>query len=155
GSASAQFSADTNFAGTVSGGTQAAPVTTTIDTSAVTSPAPQDVYQTERYGNFTYAFTNLTPGLAYKLRLHFAETYWTAVGQRRLNVLINGTQVLTNFDIIATAGAANKANIQEFTATPNNGQIAIQYVTVTDNAKSSGIELLLPPPIAPAGPLAT
>jgi beta-glucanase (GH16 family) len=155
GSASAQFSADTNFAGTVSGGTQATPVTTTIDTSTVTSPAPQDVYQSERYGNFTYTFTNLTAGLNYKLRLHFAEFYWTAVGQRRFNVLINGTQVLSNFDIIAAAGAANKANIQEFNATPNSGQIAIQYVKVTDNAKSSGIELLLPPPIAPAGLLAT
>jgi beta-glucanase (GH16 family) len=155
GSASAQFSADTNFAGTVSGGTQAAPVTTTIDTSAVTSPAPQDVYQTERYGNFTYTFTNLTAGLTYKLRLHFAETYWTAVGQRRFNVLVNGAQVLTNFDIIAAAGAANKANIQEFNATPSGGQITIQYVTVTDNAKSSGIELLLPPPVSPAGLTAT
>jgi hypothetical protein len=63
--------------------------------------------------------------------------------------------VLSNFDIIASAGAANKANIQEFNATPNSGQIAIQYVTVTDNAKSSGIELLLPAPVAPAGLLAT
>ena len=118
---------------------------------ARTSPAPQDVYQTERYGNFTYTFTNLTAGLTYKLRLHFAETYWTSVGQRRLNVFINGAQVLANFDIIAAAGAANKANIQEFSVTPNTNQIAIQYVTVTDNAKSSGIELQLPPPVAPAG----
>jgi beta-glucanase (GH16 family) len=155
GSPSAQFSADTNFAGTMSGGTQAAPVTTTIDTSSVSSPAPQDVYQTERYGNFTYTFTNLTPGLTYKLRLHFAETYWTGVGQRRFNVMINGTQMLTNFDIIAAAGAANKANIQEFNVTPNTTQITIQYVTVTDNAKSSGIELLLSPPAAPGGLAAT
>ena len=113
------------------------------------APAPQAVYQTERYGNFTYTFTGLTSGLTYKVRLHFAEFYWTAVGQRRFNVFINGTQVLTNFDIIAAAGAPNKATIQEFMATASSGQIVIQFTTVTDNAKSSGIEILLPPPAAP------
>ena len=151
GSAAGQFIADANF----SGGTQAAPTTSTIDTSAVTAPAPQAVYQTERYGNFTYTFTGLTSGVNYKVRLHFAEFYWTTVGQRKFNVSINGTQVLTNFDIIAVAGATNKATIQEFTATPNSGQILVQYTTVTDNAKSSGIEILLPQPGAPAGLTAT
>jgi len=145
GGASGQFSADANF----SGGTQAAAVTTTIDTSAVSAPAPQAVYQTEHFGNFTYTFTGLTSGLSYKVRLHFAEIYWSSVGQRRFNVFINGTQVLTNFDIIAVAGAANRATIQEVMVTPTGGQIAIQYATVTDNAKSSGIEILLPRPAAP------
>ncbi|MGD0262076.1 MAG: family 16 glycosylhydrolase [Verrucomicrobiota bacterium] len=144
GSAACQFIADTNF----SGGTQAS-TANTIDTSAVTAPAPQAVYQTERYGNFTYTFTGLTSGLNYKVRLHFAEIYWTAVGQRLFNVFINGLQVLTNFDIIAVTGAQDKATIQEFTATPNSGQIVIQYTTVVDNAKSSGIEILLPPPATP------
>jgi beta-glucanase (GH16 family) len=148
GGAATQFAADANF----SGGTQATPTTTLIDTSAVVDPAPQEVYQTERYGNFTYTFTGLGAGLTYKVRLHFAETYWTAVGQRRFNAFINGTQVLTNFDIIAVCGAANKASIQEFTAAANGGgQMVIQYTTVTDNAKSSGIEIILPPPNAPAG----
>jgi len=145
GGAANQFSADTSF----SGGMQAVPVATAIDTSGLVSPAPQAVYQSERYGNFTYTFTGLTPGMNYKVRLHLAETYWTAVGQRRFNVLINGAQVLTNFDIIAAAGGANKATIQEFTNTANSGQIVIQYVTVTDNAKSSGIEIVLPRTAAP------
>ncbi len=153
GGAAGQFIPDGYF----SGGTEAAAVTTTIDTSAVTDPAPQSVYQTERFGSFTYAFTGLTPGLSYKVRLHFAEVYWTAAGKRRFNVFINGTQVLTNFDIVAVAGAPYKANVQEFTVNPSGGQIAIQYVTVTDNAKASGIELLLPrtaPPVAGSnGPL--
>jgi hypothetical protein len=140
-----QFLADANFAG----GTQAGAVTATIDTSSVTNPAPQAVYQSERYGNFTYTFTGLTTGLSYKVRLHFAETYWTAVGQRRFNVFINGAQVLTNFDIIAAAGAPNKAVIKEFNNTAGSGQIVIQYATVTDNAKSSGIEILLSAPAAP------
>ena len=152
GGAAVQFIADTDF----SGGTQAAPTTATIDKSGVVAPAPQGVYQTERYGNFTYTLPGLTAGLNYKVRLHFAEFYWTSVGQRRFNVFINGTQVLTNFDIIAVAGAPDKATIQEFTTPANaSGQMVIQYVTVTDNAKSSGIEILLPPPAAPTGLNAT
>jgi beta-glucanase (GH16 family) len=144
GSATGQFVADAYVSG---GGTSSS--TPTVDTSAVTAPAPQGVYQSERHGNFTYTFTGLTSGLSYKVRLHFAETYWSGVGKRIFNVFINGTQVLTNFDIFAVAGVANKATIQEFMVTPSAGQIAIQYVTVTDNAKSSGIEILLPQSASP------
>jgi beta-glucanase (GH16 family) len=146
GGASGQFGADAAF----SGGTQASPSSAAIDTSGLLAPAPQAVYQTERYGNFTYTFTGLIPGANYKVRLHFAEFYWTATGQRRFNVSINGTQVLANFDIVAATGAQNKAIIKEFNLPANaSGQMVIQYVTVVDNAKSSGIELLLPPPSAP------
>ena len=42
--------------------------TAPIDTSGVTSPAPQAVYQTSREGTFTYTLPNLTPGV----RLHGA-----------------------------------------------------------------------------------
>lgn len=147
GSAAGQFGADAN----VVGGTIGATVSTIIDTAGLVAPAPQVVYQAERYGNFTYTFTGLISGVTYKVRLHSAETYWTAVGQRRFNVTINGTQVLTNFDIIAVAGAANKAVINEFNAVASGGQIVIQYTTVTDNARASGIEILLPRPTSPAG----
>lgn len=145
GSAAGHFVADAN----VTGGTIGATVPAAIDTSGLTAPAPQIVYQAERYGNFTYTFTGLTAGATYKVRLHSAETYWTAVGQRRFNVIINGTQVLTNFDIIAVAGAPNKAVISEFNAVASGGQIVIQYSTVTDNARASGIEIILPRPPAP------
>ncbi len=116
--------------------------TNTIDMSAVTDPAPQEVYQSERSGNFTYNFTGLGAGASYKIRLHFAEIYHNAAGARLFNVLINGSTVLSNFDVLATAGAKNKAIIQEFTVPANlGGSIAIQFVTVTDNAKVSGVEI--------------
>jgi beta-glucanase (GH16 family) len=146
GSMAGQFVTDANF----SGGTQAAPFTATFDTTGVISPAPQAVYQTERYGAFSYTFPGLPSGLTYKVRLHFAEGYWTAVGQRKFNVAINGTQVLSNFDIIAATGGQNRANVQEFNVVPSSGQIVVQYsVGSADQPKSSGIEILLPPPAAP------
>ena len=50
--------------------------------------------------------------------------------------------MLTNFDIFATAGAKNKAVIEQFTVNANaNGQYVIQFTTVKDNSLVSGIEI--------------
>jgi cellulase/cellobiase CelA1 len=68
---------------------------------------------------------------------------------------------LSNFDIYAAAGGANKAVVQQFTATADSsGQIAIQFTGVKDNAKVNGIEILAgssstPTPTATATPTAT
>ena len=155
GPAASPFTADSNF----TGGTTAS-TTHAIDTSAVTNPAPQAVYQSNRYGNFTYAFPGLTAGANYTVRLHFAEEFWTTAGSRIFNVLINGTQVLTNFDILATAGAEYKAVVEQFTiAASSSGQVTIQFVTVKDNAQVNGIEILpasgSSPPPTPTGLVAT
>ena len=54
---------------------------------------------------------------------------FTAAGQRLFNVIINGTQVLTNFDIYATAGGRDKAIQETFTTTADaNGRIAIAFI---------------------------
>ena len=125
-----------------SGGTQNT-VTNSITISGITNPAPMAVYQSERYGNSTYTLPNLTPGSQYKVRLHFAELYQTATGKRLFNVVINGTTVLSNFDIYATAGGNYRAVLREFTATANaSGQIVINFNTVTDNATIGGIEVI-------------
>ena len=147
GNAVGQFITDAN----VSGGTVAAPTTSAIDTSGVTNPAPQAVYQTERYGAFTYTFGGLVSGASYTVRLHFVEFYWNAANARKFNVAINGTQVLTNYDVFAAAGGQNKAIVREFTGTPNgSGQIIVAYTVGTaDQPKSSGIEIILPQPAVP------
>jgi len=81
-------------------------------------------------------------GSSHTVRLHFAETFWTAAGRRVFNVSINGTQVLTNFDVFAAAGAMNKAVIRQFTANANaSGQYVITFTTVTDKSLVSGIEI--------------
>jgi fibronectin type 3 domain-containing protein len=136
GPAAESYVADVDFSG---GNTSS--TTATIDTSAVSNPAPQAVYQTERYGAFTYTIPGLTPNATYNVALHFAEIYWSSAGQRTFNVVINGTQVLTNFDIIAAAGAPKKAIVKSFSTTANSsGQIVIQFTNGTaDLPKISGI----------------
>ena len=59
------------------------------------------------------------------------------------NVAINGKEALKNFDIVAAAGAKDKATIQEIPAKANDlGQIVIDFTTVKDGAKCSGIEII-------------
>jgi len=139
GGAVGSWLADTDF----SGGNSSAN-TNTIDTSGVTNPAPVAVYQSERWGVFSYAVPSLTPGGSYEVRLHFAEIAFTSPGARVFNVAINGSTVLSNFDIFATAGGANKALVEQFTTTANgSGQITIAYQKGTaDFPKSSGIEII-------------
>jgi glucosylceramidase len=138
GAAAGSFQADGFF----SGGTTAT-TSDSVSTGGVGSPAPQAVYQSERYGNFAYTLPNLSAGATYTLHLHFAEFFWSSAGQRVFGVLINGRQVLSGFDIIAATGAKDRAIVEQFTTTASSsGQIVIQFSTVVDNAKVSGIEIL-------------
>ncbi|MGC2421856.1 MAG: malectin domain-containing carbohydrate-binding protein, partial [Candidatus Acidiferrales bacterium] len=105
----------------------------TIDTSHVTNPAPAAVYQTARVANFTYTIGGFTANSSHNVRLHFCETYFTASGKRTFNVSINGTQVLSAFDIFAAAGGQNIANIQQFTENANaSGQYVIQFTEIVN-----------------------
>ena len=123
------------------GGMTTPPTHVAINTSGVSNAAPQGIYQKNRYGDFTYSIPGLKAGASYTVRLHFAETYWTQPAQRIFNVSLNGEQVLSNFDILAASGGANKAVVKQFTVTAN-GKITIQFASVKDNAEVSGIEVL-------------
>jgi hypothetical protein len=138
GSSASSFVSDVDF----SGGTPYSS-SASVDTTGVTNPAPQSVYQTVRYGNFSYTVPNLSTSHTYTVRLHFNELYWNSAGSRVFNVDINGTQVLSNYDIFQDAGGENKAVVKEYTATPDsNGNITTTFSTVTDNAMVNGIEVI-------------
>lgn len=139
GSAAAPFVADTD----VTGGAAGAGTTAAIDTTGVSNPAPQAVYQTNHVGpSFTYTIPGLTANAAYTVRLHFAETYWTKAGQRVFTVSINSQQTLNNFDIFAAAGGINKAVVKQFSTTATTtGTINISFTSVVDQAQVNGIEV--------------
>jgi hypothetical protein len=138
GAAAGSFAADVLFSG---GNTFS--TTNTIDTSQIAGAVPpQAVLQTERYGEFTYTIANRTPGRSQTVTLYFQESFWSAAGQRRFNVAINGATVLTAFDIFATAGGANRAIARTFTTTASSsGQVVIQFSRAggPDNPKICGI----------------
>jgi hypothetical protein len=137
GPAVSPFAADVDFAG----GTTIHHANT-IDLSGVTNPAPMAVYQTARVGNFTYTLPGFAAGSSHTVRLHFAETFFGTAGSRTFNVSINGTRVLTAFDIFAAAGAENKAIIKQFTVNANaSGQYVIQFTNVVNQSLVCGIEI--------------
>jgi fibronectin type 3 domain-containing protein len=118
--------------------------TITIPASVASTAAPAAVYQSARQGTVTYTIPGLTAGTSYTVRLHFAELYFSAAGDRVFNVAINGTTVLTNFDIYATAGANYTAVVEQFTATANSsGDIVIAFTNGTiDQPMINGVEVL-------------
>lgn len=87
-----------------------------IDTSGVPPAIPQRLYQTQREGNATYRFERLTPGAAHTVRLHLAETRFRHVGERLFDVSVNGVTRLVDYDILARAGARDRAHAEEFIA---------------------------------------
>jgi beta-glucanase (GH16 family) len=151
GGTAGNFVADTD----VTGGNTST-TTSNITTVGVTNPAPVAVYQSERWGASTYTFGGLASGFAYKVRLHFAEIFFSTTNSRKFNVTINGSQVLTNFDVLAAAGGMDKAIVKEYTATPVASSIVVAFSNGSaDSAKISGIEIISILPSAPSGLTAT
>ena len=131
------FAADTDF-----GSGAASNTTHAINTSNwLTSPVPpQSVLQTNRHGQMTYRMGGFAPGSSRSVTLYFVEHYWTAPAKRTFNVIVNGTEVLTGFDIFADAGGQYIAVQHTFTTTANaSGQVVVQFVTGVDNPMVNGI----------------
>jgi hypothetical protein len=138
GAAVGSFAADEDFSG---GATRS--TTATISTTGTANPAPAAVYQSQRYGSFSYVVPNLTAGASYTVRLHFAEFIQNGAGLRTFSVAINGTTVLSNFDVFATAGGFEKALTEAFTATADSsGKITLVFTPGNNNAILNGLEVL-------------
>ena len=119
-----------------------------VDVSAPNA-APAEIYQSERYGNdVSYAYP-VPKGATYLVRLHFAEIFGAAPGERVEDISINGKPVLTNFSVAAEAGQ-NKAVVKDFPgiAPDDKGNITIRVEAAPgskdSNAKISAIEILKP-----------
>jgi hypothetical protein len=110
--------------------------TATVGTSyAIAGTTDDTLFDSYRYGTHSYniAVANGT----YQVALRFADNA-TAVNMRKFNVAIEGTTVLTNFDIFAEAGT-NTALDKVFTATVADGTLNLQFTNVTGNAKINAI----------------
>jgi hypothetical protein len=126
-----QYLADAS-SGYVSGGN------TYSTTSAIANTADDVLYQSERYGNFSYAIP-LNNGFL-DVVLKFAEIYQDVSGARIFQVEIEGQQVINNLDLFLRTGK-NKAydvvNLVELT----DGVLNIKFINVADNAKLSALEI--------------
>ncbi|RYX80672.1 hypothetical protein EON83_27565 [bacterium] len=96
-------------------GGQFTPCPVSLDVSAADELGTAATYAFERNGVFSCRASNLRTNGACLVRLHFAETKATRIGERRFHVSVNGKRVLSEYDIFARAGA-NKVVVAEFTA---------------------------------------
>lgn len=139
--ATGSFAADALFKGG-SNKTTTHPITAT----GVANAAPQAVYQSARVGSsFNYTVSNLTPGVPYRVRLHFAEIgSVTAARQRVFKVTANGVSLLSNFDIFASGGGKRfVAIVRQFTVKADSlGTIKLVFTGVAGNALLSGLEIV-------------
>ncbi len=131
---------------------------------AIANTTNDVLYQTEvssSTGGFTYDIP-VTNG-DYSVNIHFAEIFHgvengNGVGARVFDVDIeNGQEQLSNYDIIAQAGAPATAIIESFNnINVSDGSLTIVFTTITDRAKVSGIEVFgssstLPPVVINPG----
>jgi Malectin domain/Putative Ig domain/Secretion system C-terminal sorting domain len=122
---------------------------------AINNTTNDQLYQTERYGNFSYAIPVPATGIYY-MDLHFAEIYHgvsntAGVGARLFNVSVENNQfTLQNFDIFQQAGGAATAyDVRVENIQVSDGFLNISFTTVKDNAKISGISVYKYPSGAP------
>ena len=112
---------------------------TQVSSAQVAGTADDALYNNWRFGNFFYR-TPIYDG-AYDVDLHFAETYNSAVGQRRFNVLIEGQAVLSEFDIAQAAGI-NTALVRRFRANVTDGELTIEVRNGTiGNARLDAVRI--------------
>lgn len=111
-----------------------------------------ELYRSERSGtsavpdHFRYAIP--VAGGDYHVRLHFAEIFWGApgggpggTGRRVFDVSIEGTPVLTDFDINAEVGPMT-ATLRGFDVAVDDGVLDIEFQASVDRPKVSGIEVI-------------
>ncbi|MCZ6653934.1 MAG: malectin domain-containing carbohydrate-binding protein, partial [Planctomycetota bacterium] len=130
--ASQVWSADTGF---ISGST----FSTNSSIGGTNTP---ELYQTERYepGTLRYQFVRANGN--YKVKLKFAELWFTQAGERVFDVAINGVPVLTNFDVVAEAGGAFIAVDRQFPVSVSGHEIVIEFFGIVSNPKINAIEIL-------------
>ncbi len=118
---------------------------------SVLAPKDPELYQSERYGNFTYSIP-AAQGL-YTVTFKFAETYFgtgptnppgPGPGLRLFDVYCNGQTLLKDFDIFTEAGGANRAMDKVFHGLKPNaqGKLVLSFVPVKNYACVNAIEVV-------------
>ena len=109
------------------------------------------LYSEERYGNFSYAIP-VPPG-SYTVKLHFAETFFPMSSQAMLchgsgcrvfDVTCNGVALLSDFDVLQTAGGAFRPVVRTFHGLRPNGQgkLLLSFSPSVNYAEVRAIEVI-------------
>jgi RHS repeat-associated protein len=120
---------------------------TVVTTTAAITGTDPGLYQTQREGT-SFSYTLPAPNGSYTLNLLFAEIDGNTTGQRTFNVVADGQQILTDYDIYAASGGADTAVTKSFPVAVTNGQFTLTFTGVTGNAAVAAFSLLHSTPAA-------
>ncbi len=95
--------------------------------SGTPNPTLYSWARTGYYGDFSYTIPAANGN--YQLTLKFAEAEYFTVGGRVFNVVVNGTPVLTNFDIIRDFGPLVAVD-RQFPVQVTNGTVKIDVMAL-------------------------
>ncbi len=109
---------------------------TSQETVAIAETEDDPLYQTERYGNFSYAIP--VPNGDYMVTLRFAEIKWSTAGKRIFAVKIEGEELLSNIDLVAQVGPYSAYDVI-VPVSVLDGVLDIEFQTEIDNAQVSAI----------------
>jgi hypothetical protein len=105
-------------------------------TAAITGTTDDRLYQSERYGDFSYNIPVANGD--YLVTLKFAEIYWAQPAQRVFNVFMEGVKVISKLDLVAKVGP-NAAYDVAVPVHVTDGQLNMAFRSVVDYAKVSAI----------------
>jgi hypothetical protein len=116
--------------------------------TTVTGQEDPQIYEYERYGNFSYAIP-VSDG-RYRVALHFAESYWGSntpggggPGTRVFDVDCNAVALLRNFDMLKEAAPRTQIVKTFHNLQPNaQGKLLLSFVPVKNYANVSAIEVV-------------
>ena len=109
----------------------------TFTSSASISGTDDDpVFQSERYGNFSYELP--VANGSYQVTLLLAEVYFSAPNKRVFDVSLEGQERLSNVDLFALVGKDAAYSVTE-TVEVTDGNLSIAFSADVNNAKLSGL----------------
>lgn len=125
--------------------------------ASVPAGTPAAIFDSERWdpgshldGDEMHWAFPVPPGTQVQVRLYFANRYGgtSGTGQRVFDVAVEGSQVLSNFDIVAAVG--DQTGMMRSFAATSNGAIDIDFTHEVENPLINGIEIIQTSPAPPA-----
>ena len=115
---------------------------TNPSTLTIANTLDDELYKSERYGNFIYSLPVIA-GVTYTINLLLCETFSDlfALGKRIFRVKVNNQIVLDNLDMFAEVGAM-AALIKSFTFTATSNILEISTEGIVENPSLRAIEIL-------------
>jgi hypothetical protein len=113
-----------------------------VSTSAFSVAGTSDdaLFYDRRAGS-SFTFARTVPNGQYTVKLLFADPTSTASGQRKFNVFAEGTKVISNLDLVASAGVKH-AFSKIIVANVSDGALNLSFQGVVGNALVSGISII-------------